>query len=192
MRFQIRVGQEILAGNLALPPGAPVVEAQKQWIERFVRRSGRVIALKERVTIRELRLPRDVAELIGALQCPRVRVEGLAISFRRIFELERQVRRTREWRRVGAQVHDVQSVALGLDRRLGEPLHVGRAERRVLAGVEFVVGSPEPAAAVALFQFVLIEIEELGDVSARREAGDRGELERLTGVGPVAAPAAAF
>lgn len=101
VRLEVGVGQEVLAGDLTLPPVAPVVETDEQRIERFVVRRLRVVAPEKRVAVGERRLPVDVAESVGALRRPRVGVERLAVPLRRVLELERQAGVILERSRVG-------------------------------------------------------------------------------------------
>ena len=51
MRFQIGVGEKVLARDFTLPPFAPVVEAEEQGIERFVGRRFRIVSLEEGVAV---------------------------------------------------------------------------------------------------------------------------------------------
>src|SRR6185503_15211094 len=51
VRDQVRVREKVLARDFALPPRAPVVEAEEQRIERFVRRRPGIVALKKRVAV---------------------------------------------------------------------------------------------------------------------------------------------
>ena len=117
VRNHVAVRDEILAGDLALPPRAPVVEPEEQRIEVLVRGGLRIVALEERVAVRERRLPAHVAQLVGALQRPRIGLEGVAVALGRVFELERQLREVGNRSGVGAQVEHVQAVATGPDCR---------------------------------------------------------------------------
>ena len=63
MRDEVGVREEVLAGDLALPPRAPVVEAEEQRVERLVGAGRRIVALEERISIGELRLPVDVTRV---------------------------------------------------------------------------------------------------------------------------------
>src|SRR5262249_38608912 len=91
VRDQVGVRQEVLARDLSLPPRAPVAEPGQQRIERLVLRRDGIVPLEERVAIRKRRLPGDRTELVGCLQRPRVRIERVAVPFRRVLELDRQV-----------------------------------------------------------------------------------------------------
>src|SRR5262245_15236710 len=57
MGDEIGIGKEVFAGDLTLPPGAPIVKAEEQRIECFVAGRRRIIALKKGIPIRQLRLP---------------------------------------------------------------------------------------------------------------------------------------
>src|SRR5262249_4172397 len=85
-----------------------------------------------------------------------------------------------------------EAVALRPELVIRVPLHVRRAERRLLPDRVLVVRAPQPAAGVGLRQVVLVEVEGLERVVARLEARDGGELEGLPRGAPVAAAGAAL
>src|SRR2546422_2789655 len=84
VREQVRVRDEVLAGDLALPPGAPVVEAQEQRVEGLAPRSGGIVALGKRETVRQGRRPNDRG-FVGRLHGPGGGGAGAALVLARQF-----------------------------------------------------------------------------------------------------------
>src|SRR6188508_2177121 len=195
MRIQVRIRDEVLTRDFSLPPRPPVIEAEEQRIEALVCRRRRVVSLKERIPVREPGRPGRILQFISAENGPCIRIQRVAIALGGVLEFEREIWRNRKRLRVGAHVEDVEPISSGSLFRIREPFHVGRAERRffVLTDSVFVVHSPEVAARVVAREFVLVEIKQLRCVwTTRSKPGDRGKLERLARVGPVAAARAAF
>src|SRR5215218_2338618 len=56
IRLQVGIRQEVLTGDLTLPPGPPVVEAEEQGIEGFIARGRGIVPLEEREAVGERRL----------------------------------------------------------------------------------------------------------------------------------------
>src|SRR4051812_49181758 len=187
---QVGVGEEVLAGDLALPPGAPVVEAGEQRVERLAPRGLRIVPLEEGVAVGELRLPGDAGELVGRLGRPRVGEQQVAVLLAGVLELERQVGEPREGGRVGAGVEHPEPVAQRLLGGVRADVEVRHAEGRGLAERELVVGAPDLGPGVALRHLVAVEVEHLEGVGAGLEAHHSGDLPGLAGVGPEAAAAA--
>ena len=194
MRHQVGIGEEVLAGDLPLPPRAPVVEA-RETAGRTPRSSAssRVVAFEEGVAIGELRLPRDAAQLVRALQqSSAFESSASPLCSARVLDFERQIGSAGIGAMYARRLKTFNPSRPGLIVGVRGPLHVRRADRRVLAEAVLVVDAPQPAAAVALRELVPVQIERLDRVRARLESADRRELERLPRVGPVAAAAAAF
>jgi hypothetical protein len=77
----------MLAGDLILPPGSPVLEPGHRPVEGLVLRDRRIVAVNEGVAIRKLPLSGRV-KLIGDERVPSVRVEPVAIALLDVLHFE--------------------------------------------------------------------------------------------------------
>jgi hypothetical protein len=121
-----------------------------------------------------------------------MRAEDRGVPTRTYAELERDIGNRSHRRDERAQVDHAQSVPLREQIRIREQPEIRGSQRRVIAERQLVVRAPQPGAGFSLWQLVVVEIEALDLVASGLRTRDHGELKRLSGVGPVAAAAAAL